>query len=71
MRSSLLLIHAAMDVLPYRGIRVATMGWILKYATGEPLKAPKSIATTPGCSHATIMGACAGIRSGIRTTQYS
>ena len=34
------------------------MGWILKYATSTPLKAPNSIAATHATRNATIMGAC-------------
>ena len=46
MGSWLLLIQAAMERPAVNIIRVATMGWILKYATKVPLKAPKRAVTT-------------------------
>ncbi len=55
--SSLLLIHAAIERPAVNRISVATIGWILKYATSTPLNAPQSIAATQATKNATMIGA--------------
>ena len=52
-----MLIHAAIERPAVNKISVATIGWILKYATNTPLNTPQSIAAIHPTKNATIIGA--------------